>query len=290
MSSQPTPPTLAEFLAAPDEDVAAVMPATVVFLSGGTRRSAALSGVSSSSDDYARYSRERMVNCFHRFFQLGVRNLFTCALRYNQFDEVGRYRERLINWTEWGLTGPEALEDYAKYGWRVRIGGAEAIEELSDLNARLIAATPANWKHTLWFYATPTRETLWEQMLAAAQATKASNQTELIRALLGEDVPTAGLWIGFGKPMMTADMVPIALVGETDCYWTERPGYEIDDDQIRRILYDAVYRRRTWQEDKSSRYDDIEQTRSIWEGRKVMGVGRRAGGFWYADYEQEDED
>lgn len=288
-SSESNPPALADFLAAPDETVAAVMPATVVYASGGTRRSAALSGISSQSDDYARHQRERMVACFQRFFRLGVRHLFTCAVRPGQFDEVGRYREQLITWIDWGLAGPEALADYAELGWRVRISGLESVPELRELNERLVSATPDTWQHTLWLYGTPTAGSLWEYMLAAAQVGKARTQGELIRAMLGEDVPTAGLWIGFGKPMMTHDIIPLVLLGETQCYWTQRPGYDIDEDLIRRIVYDCAYRRKTWRRDKSTRYADIEQMRSVLESRQILGIGRRTGGFWHPDYTQDDE-
>jgi hypothetical protein len=265
------------------------MPPTVVFASGGTRRSAALSGISSESDDYARRSRERMVDCFDRFFRLGVRHVFSSILRPGQLGEVGRYREQLYNWIDWGMTGPEALADYATLGWRVRLSGLDAVPELRELNERLVAATPSTWQRTLWLYAAPTRGSLWEQTLAAAHATKARTQTELIRALLGEDVPTAGIWIGFGKPMFTEDIIPLVMVGETQCYWTQRPGYDLDEPGIRRIVYDYAYRRQTWQEDKSTRYADIEQTRSIWESPQILGVGKRTGGFWYPDYEQDDD-
>ena len=287
-SNESNPPALAEFLAAPDEVVAAVMPPTVILSLGGTRRSAALSGVSSQSDDYARLSREKMVACFNLFFRLGVRHLFNCVVRPRQFEEVGRYREQLLNWIDWGVTGPEALADYAEFGWRVRIGGLEAVPELRELNERLIAATPATSQHTLWFYATPTRGSLWEQTLAAAHATRARTQTELIRALLNEDVPTAGLFIGSGKAVITEDMIPLAILGETHCYWTQRPGYEMDESIVRRIVYDCVYRRQTWQKDKSARYADIEQMRSMLESRQVLGIGKRAGGFWYPDFTQDD--
>jgi len=289
MNDASNPPALADFLAAPDEVVAAVMPPTVIFSVGGTRRSAALSGVSSQSDDYAQLSREWMVACFDRFFRLGVRHLFNCLVLPPQFDEVGWSREQLFKWIDWGVTGPEALADYARLGWRVRIGGLDAVPELRELNERLVAATPPNWRHTLWLYATPTRGSLWELMLAAAHATRARTQAELIRALLGEDVPAAGMWIGFGKPTITQDIIPLAMVGETHCYWTQRPGYDIGEGMIRRMVYDSVYRRQTWQKDKSTRYADIEQMRSILESRQILGVGKRVGGFWYPDYIQDDE-
>ncbi|MBX6752399.1 MAG: hypothetical protein IRY85_22505 [Micromonosporaceae bacterium] len=288
-SNESSPPSLADFLAAPDEAVAAVMPPTVILSIGGTRRSAALSGVSTDSDDYAKHSRPKMIACFDLFFRLGARHIFNCVVRPTQFEEVGRYREQLVQWIDWGLGGAEALADYAERGWRVRIGGVEAVPELRELRDRLVAATPAAATHTLWLYVTPTRETLWQQMLAAARASKAGTQAELIRAILGEDVPPARLWIGAGKPTITPDQVPLAILGELNCYWTQRPGYDIDESMVRRIVYDFAYRRQTWRADKSSRYADIEQMRPIWESPRILGLGKRAGGFWYPDYTQDDE-
>jgi hypothetical protein len=231
-----------------------------------------------------------MVACFNLFFRLGVRHLFNSVVRPRQFEEVGRYREQLVTWIEWGLTGPEALADYAEHGWRVRLGGVEAVPELRELNERLVAATPPTWQHTLWLYVAPTRGSIWEQTLAVAHATQARTQKDLIRALLGEDVPTAGMWIGSGKPVVTEDQVPLAILGETQFYWTKRPGYDIDEAMLRRIVYDSVYRRQTWQKDKSNRYAEIEQMRPILEGRQVLGIGTRIGGFWYPDYAQDDKD
>lgn len=289
MTQQERIPSLAEFLAAPVEHVADVMPETVIFAVGGTRRSAALAGISAQTDDYAHSSRARMIDCFAQFFQLGTRHLFTSMLRPGQLDEVGRYRNRLISWLDWGLAGPEAIEDYSRHGWRVRLCGAEGIPELHDATERLRAATPRSWKHTLWLYVAPEPGTLWQQMLATAHAAQTHSQADLIRALFGEDIPPAEVYIGFGKPIFTHDIVPLALLGEAQCYWTQRPGYEIDEHMVRRIVYDTVYRRRTWREDKSARYDHIETTRDLWESRQMIGIGQRVGGFWYPAGSQDEE-
>lgn len=289
MTEQERIPNLEEFLRLPAERIAAVMPQTVIFAVGGTRRSAALAGIAASSDEYARSSRERMIGCFEQFFRLGTRHLFTSMLRPGQLDEVGRYRERLIGWLDWGLAGPQALADYQRRGWRVRLCGADEIPELRGAVERLRAATPRAWKHTLWLYVAPSQGTLWSQMLDAAHASQARTQADLIQALFGEPIPPAEIYIGFGKPILTHDIIPLALLGEAQGYWTQRPGYEIDETMVRRIVYDTVYRRRTWREDKSARYDGIEATRDLWESRQVIGVGRRIGGFWYPASVSEEE-
>ncbi|NTU77837.1 MAG: hypothetical protein HGA45_00295 [Chloroflexales bacterium] len=282
-------PTLDQFLACPAEAVAAVAPQGVIFAAGGTRRSAALSGVAPDSTDYVRLSRERMVDCFARFYRLGVRHLYTSLLRPGQIDEVGPYREQLMRWVVWGLTGPEALADYRRHGWRVRLIGAGGLPELEEAAHTLVEATPDTGGPTLWFHAAATRSALWQMMLATALAGQARTQAELIRAIYGEDVPPARLQIGFGKPLVTNDIVPLLLYEETQCYWVQRPGYDLDELMIRRIIYDSIYLRSTWVQDKSSRYAEISEHQALWESRAVLGVGRRVGGFWYPDHGQEVE-
>jgi hypothetical protein len=230
-----------------------------------------------------------MVDCFAQLFQLGVRHLFTSMLRPGQLEETGRYRQRLLSWLDWGLAGPEALEDYRRHGWRVRLCGAEGVPELCGAVERLRAATPPAWRQTLWLYVAPAPGALWAQMLAAAHAAQVRSQADLIRAMFGEAIPPAEIYIGFGKPIFTHDIVPLALLGEAQCYWMQRPGYEIDEDMVRRIVYDTVYRRRTWREDKSARYDGIEASRELWESRQIIGVGQRVGGFWYPASIQDEE-
>ena len=88
---------LEDFLAAPIEQVAAAAPATMIFAPGGTRRRAALAGISPQSEAYAQWSREQMIACCGRWFEHGIRHLFMNILRPAQLAETGRYRERLLN-------------------------------------------------------------------------------------------------------------------------------------------------------------------------------------------------
>lgn len=280
-------PTLEQFLAGPVEEVAAVAPASVIFAAGGTRRSAALSGVRPDSAGYASLSRERMVACFARLFRLGVRHLCTSLLRPGQLAEVGPYRDQVLRWVLWGAAGPEALDDYRRHGWRVRLIGADGHPGLEEAAHTLVEATADSDGPTLWYHVAATRETLWERVLAAALSSGARTQAELIRALYGEDIPPAQVQIGFGKPLVTNDIVPLLLYAETQCYWVQRPGYDLDESLLRRIIYDYVYNRPTWVSDKSARYECIEQHRALWESPTVLGVGRRVGGFWYPDLHQE---
>jgi len=285
--SEVQPPSLAAFLDAPADCVARVAPATVIFAPGGTRRSAVLAGISPQSDEYARWTRERMVKCSELFFKLGVRHLFMSVMRPPQFAEVGRYRDRLLDWLDWGLAGPEAIADYARLGWRVRLLGADGLGQLGTAAERLRQTMPGTTTPTLWYYVVPEIESPWQWVRAALRRTEGNTTSDVIRALYGEDLPLATLYLAFGKPMFVPDLLPPLLSGDIQCYWTQRPGYALDERTLRQIIYDYAYLRPTWTRDKSARYADVEAQRSLWEQAPILGLGRRIGAFWYPITEQE---
>lgn len=261
--------------------MAAVAPATVIYTPGGTRRAAALAGIKPGSEEYVVWSRRQVITRFELFFRMGVKHLFINSLTPSQMAEVGPYRERVIAWTIEGLVGSEALEDYARLGWRVRIFGGEQIPELQEADAQLQAAAPANWKHTLWWCVTASSGWYWSALLAAARKAQARTQAEAILALYGEAVPPATLWLGFGKPAFSTDMFPILLADNIQCYWEQRPGYTIDEPTLRHIIYDYAYQRHTWIADKSIRYKEVPSQRDQWLNSVVLGLGRRLGHFWF---------
>lgn len=282
MSDTPRPPTEAEFLAAPVEQIAAVAPKSVVFAPGGTRRDAALAGVDVDSDEYPRWTFERMVTLFDRAFRHGVQHLFTGTITPNQWNEVGPYRKKLVGWIHRQLTNEDALARYARYGWRVRLVGWESIPEFEETAKVLEARTAKQSAHTLWWWAVPTYESVWEQILSTAHRTGARTREELIRAIYGEDVPLVSLFVGFAKPEVSPAHLPPLLAGQVQCYWTVRPGYSLDEAELRRILYDYAYTRRTWRADKSGRAGSALPYRAAWLHGPTLGLGLRLGQeFWY---------
>jgi hypothetical protein len=280
-ASESEPPDLAAFMTADAAAVGQIAPATLVYTPGGTRRQAALYGIAPNSDAYVRWGRQRMLENFQAIFRLGIRHLFTGLARASQFAEVGAYRERLLIWLEWVLLSPEALDEWQGRGWRVRLLGGAAISEIRALSERLEAALPGAGTPTIWFCVSPTADALWSDVLALAQRTQARTQAEIIRAICGEAIEPAPLWISSGKPTLAPDLLPFLVTGEAQCYWMQRPGYALDDQALRRILYDYAYLRPTWRADKSSRYRDLQAQRDIWSQPYVLGLGRRLGPFWY---------
>lgn len=275
------PPRLEDFLQAPIQQVAAVAPTTMILAPGGTRREAVLAGISPQSEQYARWSREQMIRCADMLFRLGVQNLFVIALRSSTLAEVSSFRERIVGWAAECMAGPDALEDYTHRGWRVRLAGAETVPELRPVAEKLRAATPPHWRHTLWHYVSNTPDEYWSSLLTIAQRTGARTRSELVRAFYGEEVSPATLCLSWGKPLVAVDIVPPLIASDVQCYWSQRPGFAQTEETIRSIFYDYAYTRRTWQQDKSTRYTDVTAQRALWETPSVLGIGQRVGAFWY---------
>lgn len=275
------PPTLEQFLAAPAEQVRDVAPATLVWMVEGTRRSAALAGIDVQSEEYARWSLSRMTACVRLFFHNGVRHVFTPFLSPSHFAEVTpRYRERLFDYVALLAREQELLEPYIQNGWRVRLLGASSLPELRPTAEALARATP-HGEHTLWCSVVAESGAPWDELLQAAAQSGARTRKDAIRALYGEDIPLATMMVAFGKPLVSPDQVPPLLVGKMDCYWTQRPGYRITERELRTMLHDHAYTRRTFRRDKTGRADEALAFRRAWEEGPTLGLGIRLGPFWF---------
>ncbi len=275
-------PTWEQFAAAPDDVVAQVAPATAVFSAGGSRRAAVLAGISPQSNAYVQWARQQNLATFALLFRHGVRHVIAAAITQNQLNETTPvYRERLLQWTEWGMSGPEALADYARLGWKVRLLGTESLPELQTCARRLATETVPQSDKTVWWFVAPDPESHWRHLLKVAQSNNAHSPAELRVALYGEPIPPATLFIAFGKPLFMPEQVPPLLMGALQCYWLQRPGYLTDPVVLRQILYDYAYLRPTWQEDKSRRSDEVLDNRPLWENAPTLGLGQRIGSFWF---------
>lgn len=279
-SSSMTAPTLAEFQAAPHADVARVAPACLVYAAAGTRRQAALAGLRSDSEAYARWSRVEMMRACQIIFEHGVRHIFTILATPGQFQEVGRYRERLLDWIAWGVAGPEALADYVRLGWRARLIGVNELESLRSSAERLLALPAPSGAPTLWYWVVPDSDAPWRWLRDAITHTNGA-RAAAIHALYGEVLPPASLYLSFGKPIVADYLLPPLLCECIHCYWTQRPGYALTQMELRTILYDYAFTRPTWQADKSQRGEAAVAQRAYWEQPLILGVGARLGPFWY---------
>lgn len=273
-------PDFEEFLTGSLEKVRIVAPATIIFVAGGTRRKAASMGLSTESNAYAAWTRQQMISCFDLIFQHGVKNIFTPMVGPTNFNEVGKYRERLVDWIAWGLSGEDALADYQQLGWRVRLLTDETIPKLKETADRLHSITPATYEHTLWIHIVPDADLPWRWLLAAVKNGDVTTRQEAVQALYGERIPPVSLYLGHGKPEIFDEFLPV-LAGKVQCYWRQNLGYDLDEHLLRTILYDYAYMRTTWREDKAGRAEEALKYSHIWEKSAVIGLGTRLGPFWY---------
>jgi len=275
-------PSFSEFLAAAEPDIAHLAPQSMIFAAGATRRSAVLADVTPSGDQYAQWAFNQMISCFGLFFGHGVRHIITHAITPKQYNETTKgYREKLIAWADWVLAGPEALDGYQRRGWRVRLLGAENIPELEPAADRLRQNPSPTEAPTMWLTVTPDESAPWTSILEAVHRSGAKTQGEAIRALYGEEIPPVTLYILGGKPLIFPAVVPPLLMGQMQCYWTLRPGFILDRETVRKILYDYAYTRKTWVQDKTGRAEKVLEDRERWENAPILGLGTRLGPFWY---------
>ena len=276
-------PTREAFMRLTREEIAAlgIVPTTMAFAAGGTRRHAILAGIDPGSEGYPEYSRQGMLRVFDLLCGFGVRHIFTTAVRPHQMHEPGRYRSRLMSWIAEGLAGDTALRENERRGWRVRINGAEHIPELREAAERLVAATPANYQHTIWWSVAPDAGAPWRSILEAALRTGARTREEAVVALYGEAVPPATMFLAFGKPLVVADLVPPLLADEIQCYFSQRLGYSVDEPMWREILYDYAYLRHTKAPDTAKRDLAVLEHEAVWQNAGVLGLGQSVGPFWF---------
>ena len=275
-------PTLECFLEASIEEIRQVSPATVILGAGGTRRRAVLADVSPQSDEYVQWTRMSALACLDLIFRHGAKHIIAPLLVHSHENEqIPGYSDKLMEWTRWGLAGDEALDEFTRCGWRVRLIGTESWPVLEDVAHYLRTKTEDNPGPTVWFSVVSKVEAHWEMMLRMTREYDVSTRKELVQLIYGEDIPQATLYIGSGKPQVVESIVPPLLIGKLECYWRQHLGYDLDERTLRAILYDYAYVRRSTVDDKSGRAEKVMDYAGAWDEPPIIGMGMRLGPFWY---------
>ncbi len=273
-------PDLAAFLMAPTAVVAQVVPQSVIFASGGTRRAAALAGIE-FGDAFAQWNRQQMLSACELFFRQGIAHLIMPMGSPKMFAEKGLYGQRLVEWLVWGLAGAESVAHYRQANWQVHMVTASGrCPDLQAAAKEVLAQTDGATGPHLWFVITPDFDEMWE-WVGQAFSQGAVTRRQAVQALYGYDIPPATLLLSFGKPLISQDVLPPLLYEEVQCYWTQQPGYSLDEASLRRIIYDYAFLRTTWRADKTNRAEEAIRHREMWEQGPVVGLGQHIGPFWY---------
>ncbi|GIV78604.1 MAG: hypothetical protein KatS3mg050_2998 [Litorilinea sp.] len=275
--------SLHDFLQAPASEVAKVAPQTIILTTGGTRRAAALAGISPTTDEYATFTMAQMLSCLQLLFDHGIRYIFAGIMTEANYHEITpNYRENLVRWTEEGLASSQALQQYRQLNWQVRLLGAHAWPELAPVARRLEQEIPARRNGpAVWFTVATDPDDYWHLVAGKIIEHGKFSRSQVIRAILGQDVPPATLYLGSGKPQLLISLVPPVLIGKLECYWRQHLGFALDKATLRHILYDYAYVRNTSMRDKTGRAERALHYRQAWENPPVVGLGTRLGPFWY---------
>lgn len=271
-----------DFLAQPLKDLRTLAPVSVIYSVSGTRRSAALAGISPYGIDYIEWTYHQMMGCLKLLFKYGVNHIIKPVITPSQFKEsTPEYRENLWKWLDYGLAGPQAIADYQQLKWRVRLPFGEQIPELIHVAQRLKESTSEHSPYNLWFFVVPEHNILWRWALEHLRKTMIYIPNEAVKSLYGEHISPATMYLDFGKPVLSPDLLPPFLFGKLECYWSQNPGYSLNEEFFRHILYDYAYMRKTWREDKTGRAEQAIKYREAWEEGPIIGLGTRLGPFWY---------
>ncbi len=279
-------PSLEEFLAFPIDRIRSVVPASLIFAAGGTRRSAALSGI--SRDEYAPWASQRMLATYQVFYNYGVQHLIAPATHPLMFKEKGHYGENFVTWIEQYLAGPEVLDYYCQANWTVHMVVAASsiavdprVKQLQKIAQFLNQATPQTSTH-LWYFIVPDYDDLWRWVIEKLTTTQhPTTRQQFIQTLYGVDIPPTDLLISFGKPAVSPDILPPFLWDVIQAYWTQQPSYILNQDTLPSIFYDYAYLRKTYQIDKTGREEAALSCPELWIHGPTIGLGKRVGPYWY---------
>jgi tuberculosinol/isotuberculosinol synthase len=110
------------------------------------------------------------------------------------------------------------------------------------------------------------------------------DKATLIRKYYGEDMPSVSMFIGFDK-FSVFDM-PLLSTGEEDLYFSLSPSPYMTERQLRAILYDHIYVRRTPEPDYTKLgYEELNWLREYYRNNRdhAFGVGKLKFDLWFPE-------
>ncbi|MBN1431019.1 MAG: hypothetical protein JXB07_21800 [Anaerolineae bacterium] len=280
-------PTLKEFLALPIDQVRPIVPATMIFAAGGTRRSAALAGV--SRDDYPSWALQRMLAICQIFCHYGVKHIILPIGHPRMFAEEGHFGNNFVTWIAKGLSSSQTLEFYRKANWQdhIIVIASNATKNRQTQQLQTLAQsrnqTTSQADAHLWYFIVPDYDDYWLWTLERLATVEKTTRECAIQSLYGADIPPTDLLISFGKPTISLDILPPLLWNVVQAYWTQVPSYILDEDTLRKIFYDYAYQRNTYQTDKTGRERDVLKHPSLWKHGPTIGTGIRVDRYWYPE-------
>ena len=114
------------------------------------------------------------------------------------------------------------------------------------------------------------------------------NKQTLVQKYYGEDLPPVSIFIGFDK-FSVFDM-PLLSTGAEDLYFSLSPSPYMTERQLRAILYDHIYVRRTPEPDYTKlKANELNWLRNYYRSNKdyALGVGKLKFNLWFPETENQ---
>jgi len=288
------------FLELPTEEVAALVRATgqkvCVFPVNGTRRWFMLEHGDKIGDNffeaYMEVSIRNHVELCAMLFDHGIDTILAPVFGRELMQRGDEYTKRVgIDGLVRTATDKNYREFFDGYNVKVRFYGdyrdvltGTPYEYALKSIYEVTEATKQNSGFRLFFgvFADEVTETISRLSVEhyLAQGAVPDKQT-LVRKYYGEDMPPVSMFIGFDK-FSVFDM-PLLSTGAEDLYFSLSPSPYMTMQQLRAILYDHIYARRTPEPDYAKlAYDELNWLRDYYRANKnyAFGVGKLKFDLW----------
>ncbi len=296
-------PTFEEFLHLPVEQLAALVKAdgekVCVFPVNGTRRWFMLEHADKVQGDffsaYMDVSIQNHIELCTLLFDHGIETILSPVFGRELMRRGDEYTQRIgIEGLKRTATDAKYREFFERYDVRVRFYGdyrdvltGTPHEHALRSMYEVVETTKSNTRHRLYFgvFADDVTETVARMSVEHYLAEGAiPDKSTLIRKYYGEDLPPVNLFIGFDR-FSVFDM-PLLSTGEEDLYFSRSPSPYMTPAQLRAILYDHLYTRRTPEPDYTKLAPaELDWLRAYYRQHKdsSLGVGTIRFNLWFPE-------
>jgi hypothetical protein len=225
------------------------------------------------------------------FYSLGLKTLVMPVFGLELVGRGSSYRALAAAGINHLATDPALLEYYRTAGICVRCyGDYKAYFQdtpyayLIGLLDLLAQETAGNGPHRLFLGICADDATETVARLAVDYAQKhgqAPDKRTLVELYYGEYVEPIKMFIGFDQFCMVD--VPLLTTGAEDLYYTVAPSPYLNEMQLRDILYDHLFARRSSPDTASLEGLDVQAMRRFYAANRhrTQGLGVRYGGVWF---------
>ena len=293
--------SLEAFQALPVEEVARLVkangPTVCVFPINGTRRWYLLE--SNLESNYMDLTTKRHIEIYRMLFAHGIDSLLAPMFGPDLMERGPAYVKMAVEGLAQLTNQPDFLQLYQECGLRVHFYGdyrkafaSTPHAPVCDLFDQITRQTTANTGGGLFYgvFANNSAGTIAGLTIQYhSKYGRAPQERELLEIYYGEYVNPASFFIGFDK--FCAFDMPLVATDNTDLYFTVSPSLYLSERQLRAILYDHIYTRRTPEPEYESLSAEAKTRLGAFyhaNAETTFGLGILQDGIWHPHTAGED--